>query len=89
MSNAYLASSSFDLFIETDELLQTTNLQASQPNRFESIEHRKSLIMNGSTNSCSLIDDKQNIQSGESYYLACDKKIDCLNATLHFLPIFS
>lgn len=56
-----------DFFVETEELLQTINLQNSKTNHFDSINCKKSLVINGSANSnCSLIDDKQTIQSGEA-----------------------
>lgn len=54
-------------YLETEELLQTTNLHNSKTNHFDSINCRKSLVINGSANSnCSLIDDKQTVQSGEN-----------------------
>lgn len=54
------------LILETDELLQTTNLQLSNTNHFDSINGKKSLI-NVNSN-CSLIDDKQIVQSGKKLF---------------------
>lgn len=53
-------------FVETDELLQTTNLHNSKTNHFDSMNCRKSLVINGSANNNSLADDKQTVQSGET-----------------------
>jgi hypothetical protein len=53
----------FFVLIETDELLQqTTDFQLSKTNHFDNINGKKSLVNTNSN--CSLIDDKQNIQSG-------------------------